>query len=302
MEGSGIDVALAGCGRWGTRILADLVALGARVRVGDPSEGARRAAIEAGAAEAAPGLDALGAVDAVIVATPTLRHAETIESAVRRGTPIFCEKPLTADPDSAHRLAQALDGRLWVLEKWRWHPAVEAIGAFAREEPLGTVRALRTRRLQPSIAGYDVDPVWVLAPHELSIATEILGGLPAIARARAEFEAGSVVGLTGESDAPGAWSFEVSVRAAERRREIELVCSQGTARWTSADEHAVRIEDERIPVDPEPPLRRELRAALKFLRGGPPPKGSARESAAAVAALAAARRLAGVTPAGRPSR
>jgi predicted dehydrogenase len=139
----------------------------------------------------------------------------------------------------------------------------------------------------------------VLAPHELSIAAEILGGLPAIARARAEFEDGAVVALTGESDGPVEWSFRVSARAPARRRAVELVCAQGTVRWTAEDEHVVRIGDERIPVDPEPPLRRELRGFLGFLRGGPPPKGGAREGAAAVAALEAARRLAGVTSSGR---
>ncbi|HWC64823.1 MAG TPA: Gfo/Idh/MocA family oxidoreductase, partial [Thermoanaerobaculia bacterium] len=113
MDEAGIDVALAGCGRWGTRILADLVALGARVRVADPSDEARRAALDAGAAEARAEIERLGEVDAAIVATPTLRHAEAVERLAARGVPIFCEKPLTTDAASARRLAAALDGRLF---------------------------------------------------------------------------------------------------------------------------------------------------------------------------------------------
>ncbi|HWC65075.1 MAG TPA: hypothetical protein VG777_03255, partial [Thermoanaerobaculia bacterium] len=196
----------------------------------------------------------------------------------------------------------ALEGRLFVMEKWCWHPAIEAIAALLREGRLGAPRSLRTRRRQPSIAGYDVDPVWVLAPHELSIATEILGGLPAITRAKAAFEDDAVVGLRAGSDGAVAWTFEVSVRAPERRRDLEVEGTRGTARWTSADEHALTLDGERIAVDPEPPLRRELRAFLGFVHGGPPPKGSAREGAEAVAALESARRTAGVSPSGRRVR
>ena len=185
------------------------------------------------------------------------------------------------------------------MEKWRWHPAVEAIAAIAREGRLGPPRELRTRRLQPSISGYDVDPVWVLAPHDLSIAAEILGRLPPPDRAAASFEDGTVVGLRAEGGRDVSFSFEVSARAPERLREVELVCAHGTVRWTSRDEHAIRIGERREPVDREPPLRREVAAILRFLRGGPAPKGSARESAAAVEMLDAARRLAGVTASGR---
>lgn len=302
MESSAADVALAGCGRWGARILADLVALGARVRVADPSEEARRAALAAGAAEAHADVERLGEAEGAVVATPTLRHVEAVERLAARGIPIFCEKPLTADAASARGLAEALEGRLFVMEKWRWHPAIEAIAALLREGRLGAPRSLRTRRRQPSIAGYDVDPVWVLAPHELSIATEILGRVPAITRAEADFERGAVVGLRAGSEAPVAWTFEVSARASGRRRDLELEGARGTARWASGDEHAITLDGERVAVDPEPPLRRELRAFLGFLRGGPPPKGSAREGAEAVAAIEAARRAAGVTPSGRRAR
>jgi predicted dehydrogenase len=303
-----VEIALAGCGRWGMRILADLAALGARVRVADPSPGARRAALESGAAEAVEDAGALGEVEAAIVATPTLLHAATIDRLAARGIPVFCEKPLTADAASARRLANALGGRLRVMEKWRWHPAIEAIAGIARRGEVGPLRSLRTRRVQPSISGYDVDPVWVLAPHDLSIASAILGSLPRIARASAEFARASaesederVVALRGESEGPVEFSFEVSARAPLRRREVELAGASGRVSWSSADEHAIRVGGERVPVSREPPLRREIGAILGFLRGGPELAGSAAESAEAVAILEAARTAAGVTPSGRRS-
>jgi len=297
-----VEIALAGYGRWGKRIFAELAALGARVRVVDVSPEARRAALAAGAAEAAEDVEALGNADAAIVATPTLEHARSIERLSLRRVPIFCEKPLTADAATALRLAEALDGLLWPMEKWRWHPAIEAIAAIARGEDLGPIRALRTRRVQPSISGYDVDPVWVLAPHDLSIASEILGALPAIERAEATFEDDSVTGLSARTGGDAAFSFEVSARAPDRVREVDLACRDGRGLWRSDDEHAIRVGSERRPVDPEPPLRRELRGVLAFLRGGPPPKGNARHGAALVAALEDARKIAGISPSGRRAR
>jgi len=297
-----MEIAIAGYGRWGQRIFADLVGLGARVRVADPSPEARRAALADGAAEAAADVEALGAADAAIVATPTLEHARSIESLARRRVPIFCEKPLTADAASARRLAETLDGVLWPMEKWRWHPAIEAIAAVARGSELGPVRSLRTRRVQPSISGYDVDAVWVLAPHELSIASEILGRLPTIERADAEFDEDRVTGLSARTGGDVPYAFEVSARAPDREREVELICRAGRVLWRSGDEHAIRVGSDRRPVDPEPPLRRELRAMLSFLRGGPPPKGTARHGAALVAVLERARGIAGISPAGRRAR
>jgi predicted dehydrogenase len=272
------------------------------VRVADPSVAAQRAALGEGAAEAARDVETLGTFDAAIVATPTLEHARSIESLAPRGVPIFCEKPLTADAGAARRLAEALEGRLWPMEKWRWHPAIEAIAAIARGGEAGPARELRTLRAQPAISGYDVDPVWVLAPHELSIASEILGGLPAITRAEASFEEDRVTGLSARGGGDVAFSFEVSARAPRRERGVELVCRDGTVFWRSDDEHAIRVAGHRRAVDPEPPLRRELRAILAFLNGAAPPKGTAGHGADLVAVLEHARRIAGVSPSGRRAR
>ena len=296
------EVALAGAGRWGTRILRAFLECGARVWVVDPSEPARSRAQEEGASGTFPGGDALPRIDAAVIATPTRLHAATIEAFASTGAPIFCEKPLTDDAATAAALARRFDGRLFVLDKWRYHPAIEALARIAAEESLGPVRSLRTRRVQPSISGYDVDPVWVLAPHELSIAAEILGAVPPLADARARFASGDVVGLEAEFGASREFSFEVAVDAPRRIREIVLECRGGTARWTMDDEHSLLVDGRRIAVDSEPPLTREIRALLSSLAGGPALKTGVREGADSVARLEDARAAAGITPDGRRSR
>jgi len=296
------EVALVGAGRWGIRILRAFLECGAGVWVVDPSEPARSRAREEGASGTCPGSDALPRIDAAVIATPTRLHGATIEAFASNGAPIFCEKPLTDDAAAAAELARRFDGRLFVLDKWRYHPAVEALARIAADESLGPVRSLRTRRVQPSISGYDVDPVWILAPHELSIAAEILGALPPLVDARARFASGDVVALEAGFGASRKFSFEVAVDAPRRIREIVLECRKGTARWTMDDEHSVLVDGRRIAVDPEPPLTREIRALLSSLAGGPALKTGAREGADLVARLEEARARAGITPDGRRSR
>jgi predicted dehydrogenase len=45
-------------------------------------------------------------LDAVVIATPTRSHVQMVEAAMERGLHVFCEKPLSLDPDEAGRLAE----------------------------------------------------------------------------------------------------------------------------------------------------------------------------------------------------
>jgi predicted dehydrogenase len=291
-------VALIGCGRWGHNILRDLVTLGAAVTVIDPAPAARQAARAIGAVQADADLAALASVDGAVVATPTRTHAAVVTALLPLGVPVFCEKPLTADAAAAARLAAQAPQRLFVMDKWRYHPGVEALAVLARSGELGPVLGLRTTRLGGR-ADADVDAVWLLAPHELSIGLEVLGALPpprAAVALRSGRRASGLIGLLG--DAP--WHvFEVSAVAAQPRREIRLHCRDGVAVLPDAESPHLLVARgdgsvEHRPLSREWPLQRELRAFLTHLAGGPPPKSAAAEGAAIVATLASLRALAGL--------
>src|SRR5712691_7004904 len=118
-------IGLAGCGAWGRNILRDLRALGCRVIVADPSEAARAGAIAGGAAGVVSGSDELPSrLDGLVIATPTGTHEAVIERLLPYGAPLFVEKPLTADPVAARNLARRVGGRLFVMDKWRYHPGI----------------------------------------------------------------------------------------------------------------------------------------------------------------------------------
>ena len=296
MSGSA-RVGLAGCGSWGRYILRDLLSLGCSVSVVARSpESMARAE---GADTIAGSVRELPEVDGIVIATPTTTHATVIEQALERGVPVFVEKPLTNDPAAADRLAAAAGERLFVMDKWRYHPGVELLRDLARDGSLGAVRGLLTTRIGWGNPHDDVDAAWVLAPHDLSIALEILGELPGARAAVADLSGDDVQGLVGLLGERPWHRLEISVRSPERRREVQLVCEQGVALLADGYSEHVLVhcdgadEPERREIAAELPLLRELRAFVEHLQGGPPPRSSAAEGALVVRRAAELRALAG---------
>jgi predicted dehydrogenase len=299
MTGNGTNagprVALAGCGRWGRLILRDLIALGCDVPVVARSDASRERAREGGAARIVGDVASLGAVDGVVVATPTATHAEVVAEALELGVPVFVEKPLTADVDSARRLAAAAPDRLFVMDKWRYHPGVRELARIAQSGELGPVVGIHARRVTLGHRYSDVNTVWIHAPHDLVVALEVLGHVPQPRHAVPELVGGEIAGLTailGESP----WVvLEVSTLAPGHRRELRLVCEQGVAQLDGGyAEHVVvgragKIQEdavERRAIAGELPLLAELRAFVEHLQGGPPPKSSAADGVAIVERVA----------------
>lgn len=291
-------VALVGCGRWGRHILRDLLELGSAVIVADPSAEAQGHAAAAGAISSVDDATALPEVAGVVVATPTSTHAVVLDALLARGVPIFCEKPLTADAAAAADLAERGGERLFVMDKWRYHPGIEALRDLARSGELGPVRGLRTTRTGCANPHADVDAVWILAPHDLSIAIEILGRLPEPRAAVGEQLDGRAVGLLGMLGDDPWVAVDVWAATVAMRREVRLYCRDGLAVLSDAYSSHVQIirpgaPAEHRPIAPELPLRRELHAFLTHLAGGPPPKSGAADGAAIVSTLARLRALAG---------
>jgi predicted dehydrogenase len=128
-----LHIGLIGCGDWGRHILRDLVSLGAHVHVVARTDATCRRALEQGAATGQTDEATLPAsLDGYVVATPSATHASIVERLLPSGKPIFVEKPMTCDVASSRRIAEAGRGRVFVMDKWRYHPGIEALASVAR--------------------------------------------------------------------------------------------------------------------------------------------------------------------------
>ena len=139
---------------------------------------------------------ALPAVDGIIVATPAVTHFDIVSALIRRAVPVLVAKPFTTDTAEAELLARQGAGRLFVGHTWRYHPGVQLLGEIARSGEIGPIVGLRRTRTNWTSPRTDVDSIWNLAPHDLTLAIEILGGIPEARSAVAELHDGRAVGMT----------------------------------------------------------------------------------------------------------
>ncbi len=303
----GLSIGLVGCGNWGVHILRDLKSLGCRVHVAAQSEKSKAHAKAKGADSIVASVTELPAgLDGFVIATITTAHALVIEQLLERRAPIFVEKPLTPGVERARRLAEAAPNRIFVMDKWRYHPGVEELARIARSGELGPVKEIRTRRLGWNNPHSDVDAVWILAPHEISIVLEILGSVPPVHGAFAEYSSGAPTGLLGILGQAPRVVIDVSCRRLVRDRSVLVAFERGVA--TLHDPYSGHILIQRDPngdgssreaaenraISKEMPLLRELQAFLEHVKGGPPPRSSAAEGLLVVERVAALRQSAGL--------
>jgi predicted dehydrogenase len=286
-------VGLVGCGKWGQYILRDLKSLGARVTVVARSPESRRRAAEHHA-DAMVGVSSeLPAVDAIFIATQIPTHAVDIAAVLPRGVPIFCEKPLCDDVADVERLAGLAPDRLFVLDKWRYHPGVVEMARIARSGELGRPIGLVTKRLSSRSSHPESAALWVLGPHDLAIGIEVFGRLLPLQSASGEIHDGKVGSARARLADADVWqSAEWSDRSPERLRMARLSCEGGSATLDDAYADHLVVErpgkaPERRPIDTQWPLQIMLAGALTFLDGGPPLKTSMREAVWVVQTLAA---------------
>ena len=181
-----ITIALFGCGKWGKHILRDLKVLGCRVPVVARSTESVTRAQEGGAHQIYTTISELlrhEDLNGAVVATTTSSHYEVIDQIASsiKIIPIFVEKPVAPSAKQAWSLHQMYPNRIFVMDKWRYHPGVLALAEIVRSKELGRVCGIRTERLGWGMPHEDLNAVWHLFPHDLAILYELLRSTPSAA-------------------------------------------------------------------------------------------------------------------------
>ena len=126
-------------------------------------------------------------IDAVVLATPAVLHAEQSIAALRAGKHVFVEKPLALSVPDAQAVKAVADssGRvLMVGHLLLYHAAVLRLREMIQNGDIGEVYYLYGLRVNLGKLRQDENAMWSLAPHDVSIILYLLGQVPVSVAAR----------------------------------------------------------------------------------------------------------------------
>lgn len=188
-------VALVGLGYWGEKILRNLAALvGPRGVVVADLRSDRLAQF----ADVYPGMSFVTSLDAalenedvraVVVATPVETHANLARRALEAGRHVLVEKPLAASSHQARELAILGRNRgliVMVGHTFLFSPRLQAVKAAVETGQVGRLHYLTTSRLNLGLYRSDINVIWDLAPHDLSIIFHVLEEYPVLVQTTAQ--------------------------------------------------------------------------------------------------------------------
>ncbi len=124
------------------------------------------------------------AVDAVAIATPASTHVDVALAAIAAGKHVLVEKPLAFSYDDGLKVVTAADEKSLVLmldHTYCFTAAVTHLRSLIRSGELGDLQYVDSVRINLGLVQPDIDVLWDLAPHDLSILDTVLpdGVVPA---------------------------------------------------------------------------------------------------------------------------
>jgi predicted dehydrogenase len=120
-------------------------------------------------------------IDAVAIVTPVWSHYELTKAALQNGKHVFVEKPFTSDSAQAEELinlAAKKNLKIMVDHTFLFTGAVKKIGQLLDEGTLGKIYYYDSTRVNLGLFQHDVNVIWDLAPHDLSIIDHLIKETP----------------------------------------------------------------------------------------------------------------------------
>ncbi|MFO0753925.1 MAG: Gfo/Idh/MocA family oxidoreductase [Thermodesulfovibrionales bacterium] len=219
--------------------------------------------------------EALGAVDAFSIVTPTTLHYAIARECIRAGKDLLIEKPVTATIEEADALIGAAEKAGVVVQVGhleRFNPAIAAVAPLIAEP-----RFFEAERLSPFLGrGVDVDITLDLMIHDIDILLSLLGRHAASAAPfPVDIKATGADILTGRIDTAKAWldfgggihALVTASRTSPRKertlrifqRDSYLLVDYQTMEVRRYRREGSEIVQETLHVEKGEPLKEELR-------------------------------------------
>ena len=120
-------------------------------------------------------------IDIVVIATPVSKHHEIAKKALLAGKHVWIEKPMTVSATEAEELielAEQKNVKLFVDHTFIYTGAVRKMKEIVTSGRLGDIYYFDSVRINLGLFQHDVNVIWDLAPHDLSIADFLLEKQP----------------------------------------------------------------------------------------------------------------------------
>jgi predicted dehydrogenase len=316
-------IGVVGCGYWGAKHVRVLSGLANVAEIAVIDSDPHSCAAILSAFPSVRGYSdlrsALPYVDAVVIAAPPRSHAELALAALREGKHVLVEKPLATSLADAQLMVSEAERHntiLMVGHTFEFNPAVRELRRRLDSGELGELYYITSARLNLGMHRSDVNVVWDLAPHDISILNYLLRSVPTAVTAWGASHGGSVVedlafarieyrevGVTGY--------IQLSWLDPKKVRRVTVVGSKKMAIYNDTAEERLRIFDRGVEtfnaeltqherpvsyrygdivsphISAEEPLALEDRHFVECIRNGIAPDTDGRMGLAVVAVLEA---------------
>lgn len=182
-----VRVGVIGCGYWGPNLVRTLAGMEdvQLARISDIRPGrldfiAKRYPDIVGSCDAMTVISD-PSIDAVVIATPPRTHHKLAIAALRAGKHVMVEKPLATSVEEGRQMVLvAAESRriLAVGHLFLYAPAVTRIRSLFDEGRLGEIYYISAVRTNVGPPDAQVDALWDLAPHDISVILNLMKGVP----------------------------------------------------------------------------------------------------------------------------
>lgn len=120
-------------------------------------------------------------IDAVVIVTPVFTHFELARKALLQGKHVLVEKPMTASVAEAEELMNLAEQKgctLMVDHTFLYTGAVSKIKELIDDKSIGTPRYFDSTRINLGLFQPDINVLWDLAAHDLSILAHLIDEEP----------------------------------------------------------------------------------------------------------------------------
>jgi predicted dehydrogenase len=258
-----IRIGVIGAGRWGPNLIRNYYTnLNSEVAVVVDQNEARLKLIE----ERYPGVATTTStdllisdpmIDAVVVCTPTVTHFDLAKAALENKKHVFVEKPLASTSEECAtlvKIARKEKRVLFVGHVFVYNAGIQSVRRYIESGQLGKIDYIQILRTNLGPVRTDVNALWDLGSHDLSILQYWLGKMPeavnAVGGCFLNNKIEDVVFATYRFPGNILANIHVSWLNPKKVREIVVVGEKKMLTWDDLDlNYPIKLYDKNISID-----------------------------------------------------